>query len=76
MLAITGLMNAKLDPRYQEEQQRSDAAEEDRRGRRKSGDQRHQERGAEHGHHVLHADADRLRPWQPFIGLNYPSGRD
>ena len=65
-----------LVPGDHEERQRANAAEEDRRCRRKSGDERHQERGAEHGDHVLHADADRLRPRQPFVRRDYPASRD
>ncbi|MPM23084.1 hypothetical protein SDC9_69547 [bioreactor metagenome] len=50
----------------EQEQQGADGGEEQRGRRREPGDQRHQEGGAEHRHHVLHADPDGRRPGEPL----------
>ena len=51
----------------------ADAAEEERCGDREAGDQRHQEGGAEHGHHMLGAEPEHLAPTEAFIrGDNCP----
>ena len=59
-----------LAPGDHQEQQRADAGEEERGGRRHSGDDRDQEGGAEHGDNVLHSDADGQRPRQALIRLH------
>ncbi len=51
-----------LAPCDEQEYQSPDAAEEDDRVRVEPEDQRDQDCGPEHGHHVLDAEEDRLRP--------------
>ncbi len=54
-----------------QEQQRADAGEQQRGGGRETGQHRHQERGAEHRHHVLGPDAERAWPAQPLVGADH-----
>ena len=73
--AITGAMNAKLEPVYdgtrllrdQVEEDRPDAGEEDRRRDREAGEHRHQRGRAEHREDVLGAEAEHGRHVQPLV---------
>ena len=77
--AITGAMNAKLEPVYdgtrflrdQVEEDRPDAGEEDRRRDREAGQHRHQRGRAEHREDVLGAEAEHGRHVQPLVGPHH-----
>ncbi|MCY1237958.1 hypothetical protein D9M72_506740 [compost metagenome] len=62
--------------RNHQEEQSSNAGEEQCGGRRHAGNDGHQERGPEHGHHVLHSHPDGEGPGEPFTGCHHLTGPD
>ena len=59
-----------LEPGDDQEDQGRHATEEDHGVRVEAEDQRHQDGGAEHGHHVLETHEDRLRPRETVLRIN------
>src|SRR3989454_282506 len=59
-----------LEPCDEQEDEGRHAAEEDHGVGVEAENQRHQDGGAEHGHHMLQAHEDGLRPRQPILGID------